>query len=149
MANTFERTFTAAEWRSLENDLEDPIDWINKAIDGKIYACSKRMTNDAVRILSEDPSIETIPSTPDKLILALVKHPSYKNRKQRQAEEDRAEKAKRDAAEVAIKEQMKRDEDDRKALEKAQKNQAEAEEKRIQKLIDAAVAKALKSEKPA
>lgn len=147
MAKTFDRTFTAAEWRLLENDLEDPIDWINKAIDGKLYSCSKRMTNEALRILGEDPSIDTIPSTSDKLILALVKHPSYRNRKQRKADDDAAEKTQKDAAEAAIKEQEKRAEQERKDREKTRKEETEANEKSQQERIDAAVEKALNSGK--
>lgn len=158
MAKTITITLSNADLRALEHDLLDPGQWIQDAVVGKIASCTKRMASEAARVLSDDPSVESVPSAPDKLIAALAKHPHYRTRKQRDDDERAAEQARQAEAEAAIKEQAKRDEEARKAMEQAMKEAAEAGEKkrkadaeeaerRMQERIDQAVAKALKDAK--
>ena len=56
------RTLTTTEQSVLENDLLDVQDWVNKAIDGKVAACKKRMIAQWLPILYADDSVTTIPA---------------------------------------------------------------------------------------
>ena len=70
----------------LENDLLDVEDWVKKAVEGKVNNCKKRMFNDWMPRLRQDPEIESIPANDEKLVKFICKHKDYKNRQQREAE---------------------------------------------------------------
>ena len=70
------------------NDLLGIDDWVQAAVVGKINNCKKRMANEATAILKADPSIESMPATDDGLIAALFDRDDYKNRAERDAEEN-------------------------------------------------------------
>lgn len=78
----YKRVFTEEEISILKNDLLDINDWIDKAIDGKINNCMKRMSlkyrEDAVK-----NGLNQIPSTDRMCALELLKDKNYKNRDER------------------------------------------------------------------
>ena len=76
------RTLTTTEQSVLENDLLDVQDWVNKAIDGKVTACKKRMIAQWLPILYADDSVTTIPANEDDLIALIVARDDYKTRKE-------------------------------------------------------------------
>jgi len=76
---TYTRTITDDEQKILENDLLDVVDWINKAIEGKINNCTKR----AAKQYEEMAKVEKLPTVPTTEIAkakALFARPNYKNR---------------------------------------------------------------------
>ncbi len=71
---------------ALENDLMSIEEWVQKAVEGKINNCKKRMFNEWGPKLRQDPDIEAIPANDEKLVKFICSHKDYKNRQQREAE---------------------------------------------------------------
>ena len=80
------RTLTTTEKTVLLNDLLDIQDWVDRAIDGKINNCKKRMIAEWHPRLTADPDVETIPADDDKLIELIIARDDYKTRSERDAE---------------------------------------------------------------
>ena len=60
-------------------------DWIQKAVDGKVNNCWKRMNHEWSNKLMNDPSFTApIPSNKEDFIALVTARPDYKNRKQRE-----------------------------------------------------------------
>lgn len=85
---------TDAEVTVLQHDLLDIDQWVRNAITGKVTACTKRLADEARRVLEADPAVTTMPAKPAALIAEYLKRPDYKNRVQRGAEEEAKRKAK-------------------------------------------------------
>lgn len=76
---TYTRIITDDEQKILENDLLDVVDWINKAIEGKINNCMKR----AAKQYEEKAKVENLPTVPTTEIAkarTLFARSDYKNR---------------------------------------------------------------------
>ena len=52
------RTLTTAEESVLKNDLPDVQDWVDKAIDGKVANCKKRMIDEWLQKIYADDSVD-------------------------------------------------------------------------------------------
>tara|TARA_R100001530_G_C4214089_1_gene128233 strand:+ start:288 stop:545 length:258 start_codon:yes stop_codon:yes gene_type:complete len=80
------RTLSSTEEAVLKNDLLDVQDWVDKAIDGKINNCKKRMINEWLPKLYADDSVDSIPASEDEIVAMVVARDDYKNRAARDAE---------------------------------------------------------------
>jgi hypothetical protein len=80
------RTLSSTEEAVLKNDLLDVQDWVDKAIDGKINNCKKRMINEWLPKLYADDSVDSIPAGEDEIVAMVVARDDYKNRAARDAE---------------------------------------------------------------
>ena len=80
------RTLTTTEESVLKNDLMDVEVWVNKAIDGKVANCKKRMIAEWLPKLMADSSVESIPAKEDDLIALIIARSDYKNRSDREKE---------------------------------------------------------------
>lgn len=92
MALTITVNITDADERALLNDLTDIDDWVQKAVIGKINSCKKRIVRAGVTTLVNDPAVTTIPATDDEIVATIVARPDYKNRAQREAEDDQRQR---------------------------------------------------------
>ena len=80
------RTLTATEEAVLKNDLLDVQDWVDKAIDGKVNNCKKRMITEWLPKLYADESVTQIPASEDEIVAMVVARDDYKDRTARDAE---------------------------------------------------------------
>ncbi len=79
----YKRTITDYEQKVLENDLLDIVDWINKAIEGKINNCLKRLAKEEhQRLINEGTDL--IPAKLDSLCKNAFNRKDYKNRIERE-----------------------------------------------------------------
>lgn len=76
----YKRILTDDEMKILENDLLDVTDWINKAIEGKIHNCKKRIEKEIV----QKGKIQDLVKLDHDLVKAFFKQPDYKCRKDRE-----------------------------------------------------------------
>ena len=74
------RTLSSTEESVLKNDLLDVQDWVDKAIDGKVNNCKKRMIAEWLPKLYADESVTQIPSNEDEMIALVVARSDYLNR---------------------------------------------------------------------
>ena len=79
------RTLTSTEEAVLKNDLLDVQDWVDKAIDGKVNNCKKRMIAEWLPNLYADESVTQIPANEDDMIALVVARDDYKSREDREA----------------------------------------------------------------
>ena len=82
------RTLSSTEESVLKNDLLDVQDWADKAINGKISNCKKRMLREWLPKLYADDSVSSIPATEDEIVAMIVARDDYKDRAARDAEGD-------------------------------------------------------------
>lgn len=80
------KTISNRKEKCLKNDLLDIKDWVDKAIEGKINNCKKRMINEWMPKLMADPNVTEIPANEDALIDFITARPDYKNRVDREKE---------------------------------------------------------------
>jgi len=80
------RTLTSLEESVLKNDLLDVQDWVDKAIDGKVSNCKKRMIAEWLPKLYADDSVSSIPATEDEIVALIVARSDYKDRVARESE---------------------------------------------------------------
>ena len=80
------RTLTSLEESVLKNDLLDVQDWVDKAIDGKVSNCKKRMIAEWLPKLYADDSVSSIPASEDDIVALVVARSDYKDRAARDAE---------------------------------------------------------------
>ena len=80
------RTLTTIEEAVLKNDLSDIQNWVDKAIDGKIANCKKRMVTEWLPKLYADDSVSSIPATEDEIVELVVARSDYNNRTARDKE---------------------------------------------------------------
>ena len=78
------RTLTTIEEAVLKNDLVDIQDWVDKAIDGKIANCKKRMVTEWLPKLYADSSVDSIPANENDIVALVVARSDYKNRSDRE-----------------------------------------------------------------
>ena len=74
------RTLTATEESVLTHVLLDVQDWVDKAIDGKVNNCKKKMLSEWTPKLLADESVGSIPADEDALIALIVKRDDYEGR---------------------------------------------------------------------
>ena len=80
------RTLSSFEESVLKNDLPDVQDWVNRAINGKINNCKKRMIREWLPKLYADDSVSSIPASEDEIVALVVARSDYKDRAARDAE---------------------------------------------------------------
>jgi len=80
------RTLSSTEEAVLKNDLLDVQDWVDKAIDGKVNNCKKRMIAEWMPKLYADDSVSSIPASEDEIVAMIVARDDYKDRAARDAE---------------------------------------------------------------
>ena len=80
------RTLSSTEEAVLKNDLLDVQDWVDKAIDGKVSNCKKRMISEWLPKLYADDSVSSIPATEDEIVAMIIARDDYKDRAARDAE---------------------------------------------------------------
>ena len=88
MATNYTVTISDDDKIALDNDLLDVDDWIQQAVTGKINNCKKRMAQEATQVLKADASVTNMPADDDGLIAALAARDDYKNRVEREEEEE-------------------------------------------------------------
>ena len=83
-------TLTDLQQKILSNDLYNDIDnaglddWIQKAVDGKISNCWKRMQREwTTRLMDDDSFTDAIPSNQKDFVDLVTARSDYKNRKAR------------------------------------------------------------------
>ena len=79
------RTLTTTEESVLKNDLLDVQDWVDKAIDGKVNNCKKRMLAEWMPKLYADESVNQIPASEDEIVAMIVARDDYQSREDRDA----------------------------------------------------------------
>jgi len=82
------RTLSSTEEAVLKNDLLDVQDWVDKAIDGKVNNCKKRLIREWMPKLYADDSVSSIPASEDEIVAMVVARDDYKDRAARDAEGD-------------------------------------------------------------
>ena len=82
--NISQRTLSSTEEAVLKNDLLDVQDWVDKAIDGKVNNCKKRMIAEWLPKLYADESVTQIPANEDEMIALVVARSDYLNRVERE-----------------------------------------------------------------
>ncbi len=82
--NISQRTLSSTEEAVLKNDLLDVQDWVDKAIDGKVNNCKKRMIAEWLPKLYADESVTQIPANEDDMIALVVARSDYLNRVERE-----------------------------------------------------------------
>jgi hypothetical protein len=80
------RTLSSTEESVLKNDLLDVQDWVDKAIDGKVNNCKKRMLSEWLPKLYADDSVSSIPASEDEIVAMIVARDDYKDRAARDSE---------------------------------------------------------------
>ena len=80
------RTLSSTEEAVLKNDLLDVQNWADKAIDGKISNCKKRMLREWMPKLYADDSVSSIPASEDEIVAMVIARDDYKDRVARDAE---------------------------------------------------------------
>ena len=85
-----EITLTDVQQKILSNDLYNDTDnaglddWIQKAVDGKINNCWKRMQSEwTTKLMNDDSFTDPIPSNRADFVALVTARPDYKNRKTR------------------------------------------------------------------
>lgn len=81
----FQLELTDEEVKILQNDLIDIKSWINGAIAGKINNCMKRAAKQYDELAKKE-NLESMPVQDLAKAKALINHPAYKNRVQRDSE---------------------------------------------------------------
>lgn len=86
-------TISDADAVALQHDLISIEDWVSGAIRGKINNCRKRLTNQWLPILLNDPDIDAIEASPEGFIQQVISHRLYANRVEREAGDGRTANA--------------------------------------------------------
>mgnify|MGYP003119799278 CR=1 FL=1 len=84
-------TLTEFDYKVLQHELLSIEEWSQLALNGKINNVKKRLLKEAQEALIADEEISTIPATTDGLLALYFSRPYYKNRQQREAEEQSEE----------------------------------------------------------
>ena len=95
--NISQRTLSSTEEAVLKNDLLDVQDWVDKAIDGKVSNCKKRMLAEWLPKLYADDSVDSIPASEDEIVAMIVARDDYKSREEKEAEAEAARQAAEEA----------------------------------------------------
>ena len=90
MAITITVEISDAEQDCMANDLVDIDLWVQDMVKGKISNCRARMIQEWRSILFDDPAVTSIPADNDAFIALVIARSDYRNRVQRQAEENAA-----------------------------------------------------------
>ena len=80
-------TLTEFDYKILQHQLLSAEEWSQSALDGKINNVKKRLLREAQEALLIDEEIDTMPATNEGLLELYFSRPYYKNRQQREVEE--------------------------------------------------------------
>tara|TARA_Y100000310_G_scaffold35283_1_gene33340 strand:- start:45 stop:338 length:294 start_codon:yes stop_codon:yes gene_type:complete len=84
MAITITVNINDLDEKALKDSLPDVDDWVQKAVEGKINNCKKRMHREWTAILTEDETFtDPIASNMEDFVNQVVALPTYKNAKTR------------------------------------------------------------------
>jgi len=72
----------------LQHDLLDVQRWIQDAVNGKINNVKTRLLKEAQESLFKDPEVEAIPASEEGCIELYFSRPNYKNRANREKNDD-------------------------------------------------------------
>lgn len=81
---TFE--FDKIEQQIIANDVENPLDWIEVAVQNKIARCKKRLINEWTTKFRQTQSVENIPTDENEMVALIFSQSEYKNRNEREKE---------------------------------------------------------------
>ena len=94
MAITIAVNINDLDEKVLKDSLPDVDDWVQKAVEGKINNCKKRMHREWTSILTEDETFtDPIASNIEDFVNQVVALPTYKNAKTRYDEAEAARAA--------------------------------------------------------
>lgn len=79
-------TLSEEEVKCLENDLLDIQKWVEDSLDNKIHNCRKRILQEWLPKLIQDPEVSSIPASESEILTQVMAHKNYKNRLQRDNE---------------------------------------------------------------
>ncbi len=139
MAQTITVNITDEQEACLKNDLLDINDWVQKAVEGKVNNCAKRLDNEWRQKIDADPAITSVPADVAGRSAIIFAHKDYQNRKLREAVEaaksaaDALVKAQARATETAktLADAKAADPVDQKAIDAAQVADDEAQSKLV------------------
>lgn len=80
-------TLTEFDYKVLQHQLLSAEEWAQIALEGKINNVKQRLLKEAQEALIADEEIGTMPATTEGLLELYFSRPYYKNRQQREAEE--------------------------------------------------------------
>jgi hypothetical protein len=83
--SSFTINMSELEKKILEEHLLDVQGWIEKAIEGKINQCRKRIVASHTQTLINDPEVASIPATTNGICENLFNSAGYQNRAERDA----------------------------------------------------------------
>ncbi len=72
----------------LQHDLLEVQRWVQDAVNGKINNVKKRLLKEAQEKLFSDTEIDSIPATEEGLLTLYFSRPYYKNREEKEIEND-------------------------------------------------------------
>ena len=94
MPKTITITIPDDRLKVFEHEVADIEQWVRDALEGRYQYTINVLADEARRVLEADPAVTTMPAKPAALIAEYLKRPDYKNRVQRDAEEEAKRKAK-------------------------------------------------------
>jgi hypothetical protein len=88
MANlTITVTIDDTDQKVMKNDLKDINDWVQKAVEGKINSCWKRMQQSwTTKLMNDETFTDPIPSNKTDFVNLVTARADYKDRATRDAE---------------------------------------------------------------
>ena len=88
MANlTITVTIDDTDQKVMKNDLKDINDWVQKAVEGKINSCWKRMQQSwTTKLMNDETFTDPIPSNKTDFVNLVTARAHYKDRATRDAE---------------------------------------------------------------
>ena len=84
--NSFTIQISDLDKKILEDQLMDIQEWLQGAIDGKINSVKKRLVKSEIERLVNDPTITSVPASPEDIVTAYFDQEGYKNRAEREAD---------------------------------------------------------------
>jgi len=79
-------SLTDEEVKCLENDLMDVQKWVEDLVKNKVESCKKRMVDEWVPKLLQDPEVTVISASESELVDQILAHKNYKKRSVREEE---------------------------------------------------------------
>ena len=84
--NSFTIQISDLDKKILEDQLMDIQEWLQGAIDGKTNSVKKRLVKSEMERLVNDPTITSVPASPEDIVTAYFAQEGYKNRAEREAD---------------------------------------------------------------
>ena len=86
--------FTETEFKILENDLRDPLQWIEDLVVNKLANRKSALVDIWSKKFQTEKSVESVPTDEAQLLNLIFNQPDYKNRRERDAFPDPAQEKK-------------------------------------------------------